>query len=107
MLDRGCTTPMHLGPSEAAEVDNPLYTGCVEGVEKGKDGDDLLSHSVPAAVPSACQGLTSVFGMGTGGSPELSSPSKRGAKVYRRKRRVKRRAISVRVKPNGSLVRVR
>ena len=42
------------------------------------DGDDLLSHSVSAAVPSACQGLTSVFGMGTGGSPELSSPSKKG-----------------------------
>ena len=33
-----------------------------------KPGNDLLSHR-QAAVPSARQGLTSVFGMGTGGSP--------------------------------------
>jgi hypothetical protein len=37
-------------------------------------GDDLLSHSVAAAVPSARQSLTSVFGMGTGRASELSSP---------------------------------
>ena len=41
---------------------------------QGVGGDDLLSHSVAAAVPSACQSLTSVFGMGTGGASELSSP---------------------------------
>jgi hypothetical protein len=29
-------------------------------------GSDLLSHSVAQAVPSAREGLTSVFGMGTG-----------------------------------------
>ncbi len=33
-----------------------------------KPGNDLLSHP-RRAVPSARQGLTSVFGMGTGGSP--------------------------------------
>jgi hypothetical protein len=38
-----------------------------------KPGNDLLSHR-QAAVPSARQGLTSVFGMGTGGSPALWSP---------------------------------
>jgi len=29
-------------------------------------GDDLLSHTLSRAVPSARRGLTSVFGMGTG-----------------------------------------
>ena len=38
-----------------------------------KPGDDLLSHGLPA-VPSAQEGLTSVFGMGTGGTPLLWSP---------------------------------
>ena len=38
-----------------------------------KPGNDLLSHR-QAAVPSAQQGLTSVFGMGTGGSPAPLSP---------------------------------
>ena len=37
-------------------------------------GDDLLSHIVANAVPSALEGLTSVFGMGTGVTPPLLSP---------------------------------
>ena len=37
-----------------------------------KPGDDLLSHRM--AVPSALEGLTSVFGMGTGGTPPPLSP---------------------------------
>ena len=37
-------------------------------------GDDLLSHAVTHAVPSALEGLTSVFGMGTGVSPPPLSP---------------------------------
>jgi hypothetical protein len=36
-----------------------------------KTGDDLLSHSSVAALPSAIKGLTSVFGMGTCVSPYL------------------------------------
>jgi len=32
-------------------------------------GNDLLSHPVTRAVPSALEGLTSVFGMGTGVTP--------------------------------------
>src|SRR5438874_9924956 len=32
-------------------------------------GSDLLSHAVAHAVPSAQEGLTSVFGMGTGVAP--------------------------------------
>jgi hypothetical protein len=39
-----------------------------------KPGDFLLSHIVAYAVPSGLRGLTSVFGMGTGGSPSLRSP---------------------------------
>ena len=34
-----------------------------------KDGSDLLSHKT--AVPSALAGLTSLFGMGRGGTPPL------------------------------------
>ena len=37
-------------------------------------GDDVLSHRVAPAVPSALWGLTSEFGMGSGGSPMLESP---------------------------------
>jgi hypothetical protein len=38
-------------------------------VLKGKAGDGLLSHNLAIAVPSALQGLTAVFGMGTGVAP--------------------------------------
>ncbi len=41
-----------------------------------KPGNDLLSHLVPQAVPSALKGFTSVFGMGTGVSPLLWLPEK-------------------------------
>ena len=33
-----------------------------------ESGDDLLSRAVSSQVPSALRGLTSVFGMGTGGT---------------------------------------
>ena len=43
---------------------------------KGKrPGDDLLSHRV--VVSSALEGLTTVFGMGTGVTPPLKSPGRR------------------------------
>ena len=35
---------------------------------KLESGSDLLSRAVSSQVPSACGGLTSVFGMGTGGT---------------------------------------
>src|SRR5260370_35574191 len=38
-------------------------------------GNDLLSHTLSRAVPSAQRGLTSVFGMGTGGTPAVRSPT--------------------------------
>ena len=34
-------------------------------------GSDLLSHKVSQAVPSALEGLTSLFGMGRGVTPLL------------------------------------
>src|SRR5215210_3493406 len=43
-------------------------------------GDDLLSHGVYPAVPSALAGLTSLFGMGRGVSPPPSSPFQRSGK---------------------------
>ena len=37
-------------------------------------GDDLLSHTVASAVPSALLGLTSLFEKGRGVSPVILSP---------------------------------
>ena len=45
-----------------------------KAVQESIPGDDLLSHTVARAVPSALRGLTAVFGMGTGGSPSLEPP---------------------------------
>src|SRR3981081_4546698 len=39
-------------------------------------GNDLLSHRVTPTVPSALEGLTTVFGMGTGVSPPPWSPNR-------------------------------
>src|SRR4051794_35184662 len=39
-------------------------------------GNDLLSHTLAHAVPSALRGLTAVFGMGTGVTPSPESPEK-------------------------------
>ena len=44
-------------------------------------GDDLLSHTLSRAVQSAQRGLTSVFGMGTGGSPAVRSPTSRSCQL--------------------------
>jgi hypothetical protein len=38
-------------------------------------GDHLISHTLTRAVPSAQRGLTSVFGMGTGGTLVVNSPA--------------------------------
>ena len=39
-----------------------------------ESGGDLLSRAVSSQVPSALRGLTSVFGMGTGGTLSPLSP---------------------------------
>ena len=47
--------------------DRPGVRGCGPGRVRDREaGDDVLSHSVSRAVPSARRGLTTVFGMGTG-----------------------------------------
>jgi hypothetical protein len=50
--------------------------GTEPGLLDSNPGDDLLSHAVARAVPWALEGLTSVFGMGTGVSPPVWSPKK-------------------------------
>jgi hypothetical protein len=44
-------------------------------------GSDLLSHTVTSAVPSALEGLTSVFGMGTGVAPPALPPGTSGIQM--------------------------
>ena len=46
-----------------------------DGRFDNKAGDDVLSHRVAPAVPSALRGLTAVFGMGTGVALALWSPA--------------------------------
>ena len=46
----------------------------IELLRNMKCGSDLLSRAVTSQVPSTCQGLTSVFGMGTGGTPRPLPP---------------------------------
>src|SRR5690625_2899649 len=48
---------------------------CIAAELKGFAGNLLLSHRIAPEVPSPLEGLTAVFGMGTGGSPPLSSPA--------------------------------
>ncbi len=43
----------------------------VDGRLDSYPGDDRLSHAVPRAVPWALEGLTTVFGMGTGVAPPV------------------------------------
>ena len=46
----------------------------MQGIFFVESGSVLLSRAVSSQVPSALKGLTSVFGMGTGGSLSLSPP---------------------------------
>jgi hypothetical protein len=47
---------------------------CVSNYESCSPGNVLLSRLPAEQVPSALEGLTAVFGMGTGVSPPPSSP---------------------------------
>ena len=59
-----------LGGEQPAKAKAPNPHMCVRtrGLQK-KSGSDLLSRAVSRGVPSALEGLTSVFGMGTGVTP--------------------------------------
>jgi hypothetical protein len=50
---------------------SPLSMPLVERPIEINPGDNLLSHAVTHAVPSALEGLTTVFGMGTGVAPPV------------------------------------
>jgi hypothetical protein len=55
-----------------ALVENKKAPAVVSGGFSKRDaGDGLLSRALSGGVPSALQGLTAVFGMGTGVAPAL------------------------------------
>ena len=64
--------PAVIQPSEPVKYlfPNSDHRTTPYGIFQRKSGSLLLSHAVPSIVPSAAQGLTIVFGMGTGVSPE-------------------------------------
>ena len=67
------STPVELGGSCLFGVKKACWRN--EGFSNTMEsGDDLPSRAVSSQVLSACGGLTSVFGMGTGGSLQLLSP---------------------------------
>ncbi len=61
--------PRSEGPVDASE---PPARG--RGFAQARSGGDLLSQGISPQVPSALEGLTSVFGMGTGVTPPPSPP---------------------------------
>src|SRR5215210_322945 len=76
---RGDSNPSQPGSppmweSETKTTRVSLLSSGIYKLNEQKMGDDLLSHEVSLAVPSALAGLTSLFGMGRGVSPPPSSP---------------------------------
>ena len=53
----------------------------IMGLREGGAGDGLLSRDLSVGVPSALQGLTIVFGMGTSVAPALQSPAMLGSRA--------------------------
>ena len=74
-------------------------TRCISSGLYVESGGDLLSRTVTSQVPSALKGLTSVFGMGTGGersecqSCGLSAKLKRGELLIRNEHRLRFRSL--------------
>ena len=56
-------------PGRAVAVGARRRPLCGRPVQNEDPGDVLLSHQAALAVPSALEGLTAVFGMGTGVAP--------------------------------------
>ena len=57
-----------ISPGTCLAKKNPRFEG---GDLYNKSGDDLLSHTFTRVVPSALEGLTAEFGMGSGVTPPL------------------------------------
>src|SRR5207253_7166232 len=74
--DRGGLLPGAVDglPGLTTTHERPDHGECDPGAVLNYPGSDLLSHAVTSAVPSALEGLTSVFGMGTGVAPPASPP---------------------------------
>jgi hypothetical protein len=70
-------------------------------------GSVLLSQGLPPQVPSALEGLTSVFGMGTGGSPPLSPPDRIWCLVTPSKLVTGLSAFTLRVRRSPRPIRIR
>src|SRR3990170_3478519 len=70
-ISAGTTTPRPSDPRASWKREEPGPLGPGSQVYPGSD---LLSHAVTSAVPSALEGLTSVFGMGTGVAPPATPP---------------------------------
>ena len=62
-------------PGDPGSVD-PFSGGRTQIGRRKNPGNVLLSHQVALAVPLAMEGLTAVFGMGTGVTPPPRSPGK-------------------------------
>ncbi len=60
--------PIRTFPGNSTGPKNNPWITEIHGLYE-KPGNDLLSHTLAAAVSSALEGLTSVFGMGTGVAP--------------------------------------
>ena len=71
-----CTLELAILQPDMKKGDRHPFPGPEIGVcpQIEKCGSVLLSHPLSRAVPSALEGLTSVFGMGTGMAPPPSPP---------------------------------
>src|SRR5215467_11741949 len=79
--DRLISTVGRVAPSGGGQTQKRPDRSTRPGRSLNYPGSDLLSHAVAHAVPSAQEGLTSVFGMGTGVAPPATPP---GIESYRR-----------------------
>ena len=70
----GATAPMSRSAADSAPRQKKKGPGTGPGPSRIIPGDVLLSHAVYREVPSGLEGLTAVFGMGTGVAPPLRSP---------------------------------
>ena len=69
-----CTPPQLDGSTRAGEMGTKKPARVSSSGFEKESGGDLLSHRGNSAVPSALEGLTSEFGMRSGGAPPVKPP---------------------------------